>query len=167
MTALISFLRALTDVLFWKSELVHPTIVKKLVVLIPFFNVDSKYMKNWYLFHLQADKSEEYTIRELKEDLELCAANYVHLIVDQSFSGDVADAFRNSKRHRNVIVFASGANNEYAYGDEYSRHWTRSNHTFQCTWDIHEVRIKHVPPHLFPPICYKWFFFCSLSKLVL
>lgn len=106
-------------------------------------------MKIWYLFHLQADKSEEYTIRELKEDLELCAANYVHLIVDQSFSGDIADAFRNSKRHRNVIVFASGANNEYAYSDEYSRHWTRSNHTFQCTWDIHEVSIKHVQPHLF------------------
>lgn len=92
-----------------------------------------------YCFTLQADNSEEYTIRELKEDLELCAANYVHLVVDQSFSGDIADAFKNSKRHRNVIVFASGDNNEYAYDDEYSRHWTRSNHTFHCTWGIHEV----------------------------
>lgn len=98
-----------------------------------------------------ADNSEEYTIRELKEDLELCAANYVHLVVDQSFSGDIADAFKNSKRHRNVIVFASGDNNEYAYNDEYSRHWTRSNHTFDCTWDIHEHSknaIKHSTPEV-------------------
>lgn len=78
-------------------------------------------------------------MRELKEDLALCAAEYVHLIVDQSFSGNIADAFKNSKRHRNVIVFASGANNEYAYDGEYSLLWTRSNHTLMCTWDIHEV----------------------------
>ncbi|KAK3109048.1 hypothetical protein FSP39_021810 [Pinctada imbricata] len=96
-----------------------------------------------------ASNSEVYTVKEFKEDLSHCTANYVHVVVDQSFAGQLADSFRNSPNHRNVIVFAGSKDNEYAYDDEYTRHWVTSNHTQDCTWHIHQQsknNLKHSSP---------------------
>ncbi|XP_046367157.2 uncharacterized protein LOC124142630 [Haliotis rufescens] len=98
-----------------------------------------------------ADGNERYTVGELKEDLADCAAKSVHLIVDQSYSGEIAYALRKSPEHRNVIVFTSGRGNEYSFDDEYTRHWTGSNHTRMCTADVHQQSrnaVKHSSPQL-------------------
>lgn len=70
----------------------------------------------------------------------------MHVIVDQSFSGNIADAFKNSPDHKNVVVFASGKNNEYAFDDEFTRHWVTANHTGECTWQVQKVN-WHVTWH--------------------
>ncbi|XP_033762233.1 LOW QUALITY PROTEIN: uncharacterized protein LOC117343822 [Pecten maximus] len=98
-----------------------------------------------------AEDNEKYPLNELKEDLSHCSASYVHVIVDQSYAGQIGDAFRNSHRHRNVIVFASGRDNEYSYDGEYTRQWVKANHTQQCTWQVHrhsKNSIKHSSPEV-------------------
>ena len=88
---------------------------------------------------LQARDEEKYYLKEFKDDISNCAADYVHVIIDQSFSGNIADAFKNSPDHRNVVVFASGKDNEYAFDDEFTRHWASANHTQECTWQVYKV----------------------------
>ena len=91
------------------------------------------------MFVLQARDEEKYYLKEFKDDISNCAADYVHVIIDQSFSGNIADAFKNSPDHRNVVVFASGKDNEYAFDDEFTRHWASANHTQECTWQVYKV----------------------------
>ncbi|XP_052092334.1 uncharacterized protein LOC127728723 [Mytilus californianus] len=100
-----------------------------------------------YLWDINSDglavDAEKYYLKEFKEDISNCQAEYVHVIVDQSFSGNIADAFKNSNDHRNVVVFASGKDNEYAFDDEFTRHWAIANHTTECTWQV-QKQIKNL-----------------------
>lgn len=90
-----------------------------------------------------AEDDEKYFLKEFKEDISNCAADYVQVIIDQSFSGNIADAFKNSPEHRNVVVFSSGKDNEYAFDDEFTHHWVTANHTQECTWQV-QKQIKNV-----------------------
>ncbi|ESO88005.1 hypothetical protein LOTGIDRAFT_166024 [Lottia gigantea] len=98
-----------------------------------------------------AEDNEKYPVSELKDDLRNCAAKNVHLIVDQSYSGIIAEAFHNSPEHSNIIVFTSGRSNEYSYDDEFTLHWTLYNQSRSCTRDIFEQSknaVKHSTPQL-------------------
>ncbi|KAK3587903.1 hypothetical protein CHS0354_014417 [Potamilus streckersoni] len=88
---------------------------------------------------LPADDAERYTLNEIKSDLARCEARQVHLIVDQSYAGEIAVAFQGSSRHKNVVVFASGNDHEYSFDDEYTNHWVQANHKRTCTNEVHEV----------------------------
>lgn len=79
-------------------------------------------------------------MEELLSDLADCQARQVHLIVDQSFSGEIARAFRRSEHHKNVAVFASSKDNEYSWRSDYTDVWVRHNHTHTCSNDIHKVQ---------------------------
>lgn len=85
-----------------------------------------------------ADDEEQYTIEELQSDLSNCEARKVHLVIDQSYAGEIAQAFKNSPAHKNVIVFASGKDHEYAFNDDYTIHWVQANHRKDCTRQVHE-----------------------------
>lgn len=87
----------------------------------------------------QAEEEEKYTIDELKSDLSFCEARKVHLVIDQSYAGEIAQAFKNSDAHKNVIVFASGKDHEYAFNDDYTIHWVQANHKRDCSRQVHEV----------------------------
>ncbi|XP_041365076.1 uncharacterized protein LOC121380359 [Gigantopelta aegis] len=98
-----------------------------------------------------AEENERYTLRELKDDLSNCEAKSVHVIVDQSYSGEISHAFQDSREHKNVIVMVSGKGNEYSYDDEYTRHWVANNHTRMCSRDVHEQSknaVKHSSPQV-------------------
>ena len=88
---------------------------------------------------LQAEESETYTLDELKYDISDCLARKVHIVIDQSYAGEIAEAFKNSPEHKKVIVFASGKDHEYAYNDDYTLHWVQANHKRDCTRQVHEV----------------------------
>ena len=85
------------------------------------------------------DESEVYTLPELLTDLSECEARHVHVIADQSYSGELARAFRRSKKHGNVVVYASSRDNQYSYGDEFSKAWITTNHTRQCMKQVFRV----------------------------
>ena len=87
----------------------------------------------------QAGEKERYKLEELLADLEKCQARQVHLIVDQSYAGEVARAMRRSKHHRNVVVFASSRDSEYSWESDYTKHWVNCNHTNTCLQDVHKV----------------------------
>ncbi|XP_052235359.1 uncharacterized protein LOC127847478 isoform X4 [Dreissena polymorpha] len=91
-----------------------------------------------------AEAGEQYTVEELQDDLASCAARKVHLVIDQSYSGEIAQVFKNSPVHENVIVFASGKDHEYSYDDEFTLHWVRANHRKDCTRKIHQDSAKEV-----------------------
>jgi len=95
----------------------------------------------FYICSFKAEEGEMYTLQELMDDLGHCSAYNVHVIVDQSYAGNVADAFRNSYPHKNVIVFASGRDHEYSFDGEFTRHWVTANHTNTCSWHVHKVCI--------------------------
>ncbi|CAH1790035.1 unnamed protein product [Owenia fusiformis] len=84
-----------------------------------------------------ASENERYTVEELLSDLTDCQARQVHLIVDQSYSGNIAQEVQKSKHHRNVIVYASGSEHEYSWLDDYTHYWVTANHTETCTQQIH------------------------------
>ena len=80
-----------------------------------------------------------YTLEELKYDIGKCLARKIHIVIDQSYAGEIAQAFKNSETHKNVIVFASGKDHEYSYNDDYTLHWVQANHKQDCTRQVHEV----------------------------
>lgn len=110
--------------------------------LVLYMNSPAKNDGTMYLWDVDSNglarDDEKYYLKEFKDDISNCAADYVHVIIDQSFSGNIADAFKNSPDHRNVVVFASGKDNEYAFDDEFTRHWVSANHTQECTWQVHK-----------------------------
>ena len=83
-----------------------------------------------------------YSLEELKFDIRKCKARKVHVVIDQSYAGEIAQAFKNSDDHKNVIVFASGKDHEYSYNDDYTLHWVQANHKQDCTRQVHEVSGK-------------------------
>lgn len=85
-----------------------------------------------------AEESETYSLEELKYDIKKCLARKVHIVIDQSYAGEIAQAFKNSDDHKNVIVFASGKDHEYSYNDDYTLHWVKANHKQDCTRQVHE-----------------------------
>ncbi|ELU05668.1 hypothetical protein CAPTEDRAFT_184149 [Capitella teleta] len=85
----------------------------------------------------EASVDEVYSLDELLADLSHCEARQVHLIVDQSYSGEIARAFRRSKSHSNVMVFASSKDHEYSYGSDFTQYWSETNHTSVCMKDVH------------------------------
>lgn len=88
----------------------------------------------------QVSDTERYTADELKSDLEDCEARQVHVIIDQSYAGEIVRVFRRSTRHRNVVLYASGSDAEYSFGGEFTHAWThRVNHTTLCTRDVFKV----------------------------
>ncbi|XP_050388698.2 uncharacterized protein LOC126807877 [Patella vulgata] len=96
-----------------------------------------------------AEENEKYPVSELMDDLKNCAAKAVHLMVDQSYSGVIAEHFKNSPDHSNVIVFTSGRSNEYSFDDEFTLHWSNNNSSNMCTRDIFE-KSKNVVKHSSP-----------------
>ncbi|XP_013417876.1 uncharacterized protein LOC106178982, partial [Lingula anatina] len=102
----------------------------------------------------KSEESERYRIEELLSDLRSCAARQVHVIVDQSYAGELARAFRRSREHRNVVVYASGKDGEYSYGNEYTQHWVDYPHTHRCTHHVHEearIHVLHSTPEIAEP----------------
>lgn len=93
---------------------------------------------------MQAEDEEQYSIDELKSDLAFCEARKVHLVIDQSYAGEIAQAFKNSPEHKNIIVFASGKDNEYSFNDDYTIHWVQANHKKHCSRQVHEVNIVQI-----------------------
>ncbi|KAL5006423.1 hypothetical protein ScPMuIL_015229 [Solemya velum] len=85
-----------------------------------------------------ADDNERYSIKELKHDLNRCKAKNVHVIVDQSYSGQVAQSFQNSENHKNVVVYASSRSNEYSFEDDFTMRWVGTDHTNACLSSIHQ-----------------------------
>ena len=95
-----------------------------------------------------------YTLEELQYDIKKCLARKVHIVIDQSYAGEIAQAFKNSEDHKNVIVFASGKDHEYSYNDDYTLHWVQANHKKDCTRQVHEVSIRYYP----------YFITCTISS---
>ena len=91
---------------------------------------------------LQMDESEVYTLQEFLTDLSDCEARHVHVIADQSYSGELARAFRRSKQHKNVIVYASSRDNQYSYGNDFTQSWITSDHTRKCMKHIFKVSLE-------------------------
>ncbi len=87
----------------------------------------------------QLSDEERYTLAELKTDLSGCKARHVHVIADQSYSGEIARTFKRSRSHRNVVVYTSSKDTEYSFGNNFTSHWTRVNHTRLCTKDVFNV----------------------------
>ncbi|XP_074659543.1 uncharacterized protein LOC141912224 [Tubulanus polymorphus] len=84
------------------------------------------------------EEHERYSVEELLSDLDGCTARQVHLIADQSYSGEIARAFQKSTAsHANVIVFASGSDNEYSWASDFTEHWASYDHTHSCTRNAH------------------------------
>jgi len=95
----------------------------------------------WYYncYYTQASEDEQYTLAELKSDLNNCRARYVHIVVDQSYSGTMVRSLRRSRHHQQVAVYASGRDNEYSYSDDFTTAWTRINHTRLCMKHVFRV----------------------------
>jgi len=91
---------------------------------------------------LQASEDERYTLAELKSDLSDCRARYVHVIVDQSYSGTLVRSVRRSRHLQHIAVYASGRDTEYSFEDEFTAAWTRVNHTRLCTRDVFKVALR-------------------------
>ncbi|XP_067931538.1 uncharacterized protein [Watersipora subatra] len=79
------------------------------------------------------EDEEQYSVEELLGDLNGCRATSVQIIADQSFSGELSKAIRKSTSHPNVVVYASGKENEYSYLSTFTDHWTRLDHSRTCT----------------------------------
>lgn len=91
------------------------------------------------IFYYKVAESEKYTVEELLADTADCSAKHVQMIVDQSYSGEVIQAVKNSVNHGNVVVFSSGKSNEYSHNSELSLLWTNHNDSRACTTDIFKV----------------------------
>ena len=63
------------------------------------------------------------------------------MIVDQSYSGEVARSIRRSSAHGRVAVYAATKDTDYSTGGEYTQGWLNSNHTYACMQNIHKVSI--------------------------
>ena len=107
-------------------------------------------------FHLQASEKEYYSVTELMSDLEECQAKQVHVIVDQSFSGEITRAFKRSRNHKNVVVYASCRDDQYSWGNHFTRAWTQRNHTHTCAKRIFRVRLNHAIIRSFPRQGHHW-----------
>ena len=99
----------------------------------------SLFLSVW-VFSPQADEKERYTLEEMLSDLADCQARQVNIIVDQSFSGEVARSIKRSHRHGNVVAYTSGKDHEYSWGSEFTKHWTSTNHTHRCAQHVFKVR---------------------------
>ena len=61
----------------------------------------------------QADETEVYTVRELMRDVQDCSgARQVVVLADQNQSHLIIEALQKSKRHSNVVAFASGSGSD-------------------------------------------------------
>ncbi|WAQ93850.1 hypothetical protein MAR_006321, partial [Mya arenaria] len=96
-----------------------------------------------------ASEGEQYPIDELLSDLSNCQARSVHV----SYAGEVAAAFRGSAAHKNVLVFASGRDNEYAYNDDYTLHWHTANAIKQSSPIMREGEQGRVHSTIFGAPC--------------
>ena len=94
---------------------------------------------------MQASEKEQYTLSELLTDLSNCQARQVHVVADQSYSGELRRLFRRSKSHKNVVVFSSSRDNQYSWGTDFTRVWTESNHTHTCAKHVFRVGFLCLP----------------------
>ena len=92
------------------------------------------------VFILQASERESYSQTELLSDLANCHARVVHVIVDQSYAGDLAREVNRSPHHQNIVVYASSRDHEYSWGSDFTDLWANTNHTQQCAQHVHRVR---------------------------
>ncbi|KAK2184065.1 hypothetical protein NP493_285g03037 [Ridgeia piscesae] len=58
------------------------------------------------------------------------------MIVDQSYSAEIARAVKRSQQHRNVVVYASSKGHEYSWADHFTNVWARANHTGKCSKEV-------------------------------
>ena len=94
---------------------------------------------------VQASETERYSLSELRADLSGCDARHVHVIVDQSYSGEASRSLRRARpglNLRQVGIYSSGRDNEYSFGDDFTSAWTRLNHTRMCTKDVFRVSVE-------------------------
>lgn len=103
------------------------------------FNKPKRFRDNQMFHFFQASEKERYSVEELLSDLANCQARQVHLLVDQSFAGEVSRSVKRSNHHRNVVVYASSKDHEYSWGSEYTHLWTHTNHTHKCAQDVFKV----------------------------
>lgn len=76
------------------------------------------------------------------DDLKDCEAKQVYILSDQSYAGELVNAFSQSKHHSNVIIIGSGKNDEYSWNNEFVKHWTSYRHTHKCITQVHEVSVQ-------------------------
>ncbi len=86
-------------------------------------------------------------MEELLSDLADCQARQVHVIADQSYSGEIARAVKRSISHRNVVVFTSSKDHEYSWGADFTHLWASTNHTHKCAQDVHRVSFFFLNHH--------------------
>jgi len=80
-----------------------------------------------------ASDVEMYRVSDMMSDLAACRARHVHVIIDQSFSGEVVEAFRRSNKH--VCVYGSSKSHQSSYLSEFTQAWTSKDNDFRCTKD--------------------------------
>lgn len=84
------------------------------------------------MFVTQYDETEVYTIREFLRDIQDCLARQVVVLVDQNYSGLLADSLKRSKRHANVLMFTSGQSHQMSRVGEFTHHWANYHHGHSC-----------------------------------
>ena len=109
----------------------------------------------------QADETEVYTVREFLRDIQDCTgARQVVVLADQNHSDLIIEALQKSKRHSNVVAFASGTSTHevrppYSSQQHYSgsskqiptvgRHlthfWANYQHSHACLSKVFQVRV--------------------------
>ncbi len=82
-------------------------------------------------------------------DLEDCRANRVVVLVDQSYAGKIVEAAEARATSRsnagvgqsrnNIVVMASGNDEDYSWGAEFTRAWSYAKHQRQCMDDVQKV----------------------------
>ncbi|XP_057369384.1 uncharacterized protein LOC130690390 [Daphnia carinata] len=78
------------------------------------------------------DETKVYTIREFLRDIQDCLARQVVVLVDQNYSGLLADSLKRSKRHANVLMFTSGQSQQLSMVGEFTHHWANYHHGHSC-----------------------------------
>ncbi|CAL1526739.1 unnamed protein product [Lymnaea stagnalis] len=101
-----------------------------------------------------AEDWEKYTVDELVADLAGCSARQIVLLVDQSYSGEIAKVLKESAQHNNMMVLTNGKEHEYSYTSEFSHFWSKQNDTRSCVTDLFKessVMTEHSTPVMVNP----------------
>ncbi|GFR60045.1 hypothetical protein ElyMa_003521400, partial [Elysia marginata] len=89
-----------------------------------------------------AEKMERYSVEELLSDIANCSANFVQVLVDQSYAGEISHAVKHSRHHDNVLVMSSGRGHEQSHAGEFTQFWSSVPDTRACTAHLHRASTK-------------------------
>lgn len=92
----------------------------------------------------EVDETEVYTVREFLRDIQDCAARQVVVMADQNHSELLIEALQRSKRHSNVVAFASGtAVQQQQQQQKHHRHlthfWANYQYSHKCLSKVYQV----------------------------